>query len=85
MKLLSIDNAFLRRTQFPAQKRSQAVVSSSVKVDPAHALKIFVKRFAGVFFQMGAGEGRILIFPARRRNDRISPPCTIGSSNWLIW
>jgi len=48
------------------------VVSSSVKVDPAHALKIFVKRFAGVFFQMGAGETDF-DFPARRRNDRNLP------------
>ena len=58
--------------------------AGAVEVDAAHAMEIFVQRFPGVFFKMGAGEHERSFPGHRRRTIATSPPIT-GNSYWLIW
>jgi hypothetical protein len=46
-----------------------------------------VQRLAGVFFQVGAGQvdGLGDEFAVLLVAEGDAPPCTTGSSNWLIW
>jgi hypothetical protein len=61
--------------------------AGAVQVDAAHARIVFVQRFAGVFFQVGAGQvdGLGDELPSFSKPNVSVPPMTTGSSNWLIW